>query len=154
MDTVRKAIETLVRSEHLISRALPEDDERLRRALGPGHWSPAEHALHCALVSEATAEGFRRALAARPLGPPPTDLVKSMARRFVLVTWRIPGGVPAPAQVLPLVILPREVLLARLLAARDQLIALTDHVDLPRRELWLEHPALGRWTSMSGFVSS
>ncbi|MCB9832987.1 MAG: DinB family protein [Planctomycetes bacterium] len=139
----REAIEKLVRAERIVRGALPEDDEVLRRAAVPGRWSPAEHALHCALVFEVQAEAFARALAAAPLGPPPEDLLKSLARRAVLLTWRIPGRPEAPERMKPPVILGREELLETLVEARDRLIDLCGLVDRPRRELWVEHPALG-----------
>ncbi len=143
MNARRDVIEKLVQAASLIGKALPADEDGLRRALTPGGWSPAEHALHCALVCEVTAEAFRRALENLPLPRPPAEPLKSLARRFVLSTWRIPRGAEAPERVRPLVILPRAALLARLESARDEMVAL-DHLALrSRRELWVAHPALG-----------
>ena len=139
----RELIEDLVRIESDLLRALPADEETVQSPAAAGQWSPAEHILHVALNLEVVARGFVAIVAGEEDGAEPPALKKSLAKKLVLSTWRIPSEAQTSESTQPRIILRRAELKTRLREARDELVALVHDGRASVQGLLLEHPYLG-----------
>jgi len=139
---VRLACEDLVRTRRIIQEFINSGDENTGVEIG--RWGASELALHMILTLELTGASFQDIVREIPLPAPEMTWGRSIARHFVLMTYRIPEGRDCPPAARPLTILPTTELDRRLTTAWERLARLATRLaGESRRACWIHHPALG-----------